>query len=158
MPNPETLETVVARAAVVAGLRTQLQEESRLLRDAITAADRDGHSRNQIAKAAADGLSRKLVYEVLGAVDLATLATEALTAAGYGQRDYLIRADPRAAIALGTDSGEWSARPEQARLRLAEAIADALAEAGITVGDVGRLAEWEFTTITRADAPSISSK
>lgn len=153
MPDPETLQAVTARAAAVADLRTKLGKEIASLRREITAADRDGHGRNEIARQAAKGLSRKLVFETLGAEDLVTLAEEALKSAGFKQSDdYLIRTDPRPAITLGSDVGEHSSRPDDERRRVANGITDALAEAGILVGDVDRLAEWEFTTLARKDA------
>lgn len=153
MPSPDTLREVAARAAVIADLRKQAAAETSALRAAIITADNDGHGRNEIARKAEGGLSRKLVFEVLGATDLVTEAHEVLKAAGFVRSDdYLIRVDPRPAITLGTDVGEDSSRPDDERRRMAQSIAAALSEAGILIGDIDRLATWEFTTLARKDA------
>lgn len=67
-----TLETVKALAAESKELRAQYLNKVNELRRAVRDADteRGGEGRNELARAAEPGLSRRLVYEVLGAEDL----------------------------------------------------------------------------------------
>ena len=147
MPDPATLEAVAARASAVADARKKLNREVAGLRAAIVAADRDGHGRNEIARQAAPGLSRKLTFAALGAADLLTEADEALTAAGYVQhRDYTLISS--GAVALASDAGEDTSRPKTARKRLAAGITEVLDRAGIAV-DEEWLAGWENAALTR---------
>lgn len=80
------LETVKTLAEEAKELRSQYLGKVNQLRKAVREADnaRDGKGRNDLARAAEPGLSRRLVYEVLGAEDL--LAKAKKIAEGADQR------------------------------------------------------------------------
>lgn len=80
------LETVKTLAEDAKDLRAQYLGKVNQLRKAVREADnaRDGKGRNELARAASAGLSRRLVYEVLGAEDLLAKAKE--IAEGADQR------------------------------------------------------------------------
>ena len=80
------LDNVNSLAKEAGVLRKQYLGKVHQLRKAIREADnaRDGKGRNELARAAEPGLSRRLVYEVLGAEDL--LAKAQKIAEGADQR------------------------------------------------------------------------
>lgn len=71
------LDRVTEIAAQIKKVRRDYTDLMATMRDAIRAADMK-HSRNQIVTAAQGGLSRKKVYEVLGAADLLADAKDVL--------------------------------------------------------------------------------
>ncbi|MFE7666452.1 hypothetical protein [Streptomyces celluloflavus] len=81
-PAPGTLDRVRAAAADVAILRTALADTVADLRADITTADRtaagDPGDRERLVAAAADGLSRRLVFQHLGAEDVLARARAVL--------------------------------------------------------------------------------
>lgn len=72
------LDRVRADAAAAAGARDAYRASMDALRVSCAAADRAGESRNDIVRAAEGGMSRRKVFETLGAEDLITAARAAL--------------------------------------------------------------------------------
>ena len=79
-----TLDKVKTLAEEARDLRSQYLGKVHQLRKAVREADnaRDGKGRNELARAAEPGLSRRLVYEVLGAEDLRAKAKKIVEETG----------------------------------------------------------------------------
>lgn len=97
-----TLETVKTLAEEAGTLRKQYLAKVGELRKAVRDADveRSGEGRNELARAAEPGLSRRLVYEVLGAEDL--LAKAKKIAEGTDQRFLVFQVEPAGPVKLTT--------------------------------------------------------
>ena len=115
------LDRVRADAAAAAAARDAYREAMDALRVSCAAADRAGESRNDIVRAAEGGMSRRKVFETLGAEDLITAARAALRGhehihlkAGSGGR---VLAELSPSILLELDDDEEGEEEDDERYR-----------------------------------------
>ena len=148
------LDQVRADAAAAATARDTYRAAMNSLRTSILAADRVSCGRNEIVRAAEGGMSRRKVYETLGAADLlsevrAALGKRAVSVWAQGERVFL---DLSPQIANGWEGPEHEhltaeEREERDRSETrnleesASGVLRALREAGLTFADEDAIEE-----------------
>jgi hypothetical protein len=119
MPNQATIKAVEDTAREVAEATRTLKRLRDIHKAAILAAAADGHGDNEIVRRAQGGLSRRLIFELLGAQDVLTIAQDALTRHGLRVGDL-----SSAALYDGRDVAVWRDSANQVRIQLTPGLVD----------------------------------